>query len=63
MKNLSWDDFLRERWRREDETVAKKFLRFANLGTGHLRTDIVRLEDEPERYRNEEKHKNRNRTR
>lgn len=46
MRLVSWDDFLRERMRREDEYVARKFARFANLGRGHLRTDIVRLPSE-----------------
>ena len=45
-KNLSWDDVVRERNRREDEAVAREFSRFANLGRGHLRTDIVRLKPE-----------------
>jgi hypothetical protein len=41
--SISWDDVVRERNRREDEGVARKFERFAYLGRGHLRTDIVRV--------------------
>ena len=42
---LTWADVIRERNRREDEAVARKFARFANLGRGHLRTDIVRIQE------------------
>jgi len=44
-KQPSWDDFLRERHRREDEGVAKKYTRYVYLGRGHFRTDICRVQE------------------
>jgi hypothetical protein len=32
----TWDDFLAERMRREDEYIRRKFSRYAYLGRGHL---------------------------
>jgi hypothetical protein len=42
---LTWDEVIRERNRREDEAVARKFARFAHFGRGHFRTDIVKIQD------------------
>lgn len=36
MKFVTWNDFLAERMRREDEYIRKKFVRFAHLGRGHF---------------------------
>lgn len=42
-KMQDWEDFLRERMRKEDESVAQKFASWAYLGRGHLRTDLCRI--------------------
>ncbi len=49
---VSWEDFLNERKRKEDEAIKQKFFPYRHLGTGHLRHDLVkgwRDEESPRR--------------
>lgn len=42
---LTWDDFLKERMRREDEAVRLRYVYYTNLGRGHLRQDICKVKE------------------
>lgn len=46
----SWNDFLAERHKREDEGVAKRFSQYAYLGKGHLRLDLIKVKLDEVRY-------------
>lgn len=51
-QDKTWDDFLNERMRREDEAVKLKFSYYASLGRGHMRTDLIRgWKAEDDRYK------------
>ena len=39
-KNPTWAEIVEARNRREDESVARRYATFANLGRGHLREDL-----------------------
>ena len=39
---ITWDDFLNERMRREDNAVALKFSAYKHLGRGHLLGYLVK---------------------
>lgn len=43
MNQPTWNDFVRERQRREDEPIAKKYALYKHLGHGHMRPELCRV--------------------
>lgn len=46
MNQPTWNDIVRERQRREDEPVARKFAPYRNLGRGHLRPELCKVQQD-----------------